>query len=642
MKKLFVQPIWKLCAAFCLTFLISQTVLLNAQTPCKNNGLACPELKRQRNGSGSLGNSYSQVKCGLGYTAASVRLGQRFNPPGSSQPASFVISGIPLGAFIEKAFLWSGTSGNGVPVTATVQNPVPSSSSFPMTLIGSGADKCWGYAGSHSYRADVTSIISGNGTYLISGLPTGTPNETDGATLFIIYSDPSSTYTGTISISDGSIVVNGGGANSSVSYPPPSSNATFAAAFCVMSDIQLAYTSFDHSGVNVPYNSVNMWWSYTQSAPSIIAGQSTSSFSWNSNGDCVNWVMAGVYFRTPNCNKFCCPGENLVINGDFEASGNPGVNTLDYIFNSNVATGATLPGQYNIVTGAEALTINRCWVAQDPSTCSNTSGKFLAVNGRTCGGKKIVWQQSFTVNDWTCYEFCASVKNLKKDSCSCDFDVQPNIEVEFSMAGIGNITQLVNVSPGACNWIDIKKQICLWGYGSSLTIKILLDESVPGDGNDLALDNIALIAIPRCPKPLFTIATKTFGTYYEITATSSTTANCNAIWWEVCEYTGLPGTGSCINASTVVNPTPFTPGWYLATTNFPTYNGFGPLYTPQYTPGRFQYGKLYRISRGTWGDCDGWEAFQVYVATSRTTKKVKTFTEEEFKRNPKAVLKALK
>ena len=346
-----------------------------------------------------------------------------------------------------------------------------------------------------------------------------------------------------------------------------------------------------------------------------------------------------------NCNIFgCCPGRNLVVNGDFEASGNPGVNSPDYTYNPTVATGATLPGQYNIVTGAQASTINRCWVSQDPSNCpTNIAGKFLAVNGRTCGGKQIVWQQTFSVNDWTCYEFCASVKNLK-EGCVCDFDVNPNIEVEFSMPLIGNITQLVNVSPGACNWINIKKQICLWGYGSSLTIKIFLNESIPGDGNDLALDNIALIAIPRCAPPVFQITTTPINaTTYSILATATATTICPFLHWEVCEYTGLPGTGSCVPGSTMASPPIW---WNLATNPFASYNGDGatlPPYNPTSLPsGVFVYGKMYRILLATWGECDAWEAFTRYIASSPRTKKVKTFTEEEFKKNPQAVLKALK
>jgi hypothetical protein len=327
------------------------------------------------------------------------------------------------------------------------------------------------------------------------------------------------------------------------------------------------------------------------------------------------------------------------LNGDFEAIGNPGVNSPDYTYNSMVATGATRPGQYNIVNGAEALTINRCWVAQDPSNCpTNTAGKFLTVNGRTCGGRKIVWQQTFTVNDWTCYEFCASVKNL--DECKCDFDVNPNIEVEFSMPLIGNITQLVNTSPGACNWIDIKKQVCLWGYGSSLTIKIFLDESVSGDGNDLALDNIALIAIPNCPPRVFSIVTNPISpTFYTVHATSVATASCPSSWWEVCDITSG---SACIPGSTLASG---TANWWSASNNFDEYNGIPP-YIPQpdptLIPGRFAYGRLYRITLGTWGDCNGWGAFIVYLGSSPRTKTVKTFTEVEFKKNPQAVLKALK
>jgi hypothetical protein len=341
--------------------------------------------------------------------------------------------------------------------------------------------------------------------------------------------------------------------------------------------------------------------------------------------------------------KFCCPGENLVVNGDFEAPGNTGMSSnVQYTYNPAVATGATVPGQYNIVNGTEALAINRCWVAQDPSTCTNTSGKFLVVNGQTCGGKKVVWEQNFTVKDWECYEFCASVKDLKE--CRCDFDIKPNIEVVFSMPGIGNITQSVNVGPGACNWFQIKKQICLWGYGSSLNVKIVLDESVPGDGNDLALDNIALIAIPRCPPPVFQVTTTPINaTTYSIAATATPSPSCPFLHWEVCEYIGPPGTGSCIPASNMVSPQIW---WNLATNSFATYNGDGAT-TPPYNPttlpyGVFVYGKMYRILLATWGECDGWVAFTRYIASSPRTKKVQIFTEEELKKNPEAVLKALK
>lgn len=104
-------------------------------------------------GNASLGNTYNQTACGLNYTQASLRIGQRFSPPGSPQPAAFIISGIPACATIEKAYVYAEGSGSGIPVTVTVAGPA-GTQSFPMTHIGQDNDKCWQYPnpGSHSYR----------------------------------------------------------------------------------------------------------------------------------------------------------------------------------------------------------------------------------------------------------------------------------------------------------------------------------------------------------------------------------------------------------------------------------------------------------------------------------------------------------
>ena len=61
-----------------------------------------------------------------------------------------------------------------------------------------------------------------------------------------------------------------------------------------------------------------------------------------------------------NCNIIgCCPGRNLIVNGDFEAIGNAGMSpTVQYTYNPTVATGATLPGEYNIINESDAATIS--------------------------------------------------------------------------------------------------------------------------------------------------------------------------------------------------------------------------------------------------------------------------------------------
>lgn len=335
------------------------------------------------------------------------------------------------------------------------------------------------------------------------------------------------------------------------------------------------------------------------------------------NNDCV-------------CDKYCCPGENLVKNPDFE-KGNQDF-TSQYNHNSAMTANATLPGQYNIVTGAEASGICSNWAAQDPSTCSNASGKFLVVNGSNCGpGKKLVWEQTVAVKDWTSYKFCMKAKNLKQ----CCFDILPKIEVKFLtlVPGINPIVQTINAPTGACNWVDVKQNIDLWGYGNSIKIQIWLDESLPGDGNDLALDNIALIELPRCPSPVFQVATSALNaTDYSIQATFTLTASCPATWWEVCELDLT--SGGCVAGTVVTNPST----WWFPNTNFPGY----PSSIGSTSPGAFQYGKIYKITLGTWGECSGWSAFIRYVGSSKATRKIKVVTEDEYKKNPKALLDALK
>lgn len=253
-----------------------------------------------RNGNGSLGNSFNLCRTGLDYVTSTRRLGQRFSPPGLIQPASFLVSGIPAGAVIEAAFLYAGTSGNGIGITAAITNPLLAVSNFPMSIIGAGNDKCWGYVGSFSYRADVTSIISGNGNYTISGLPVGATNDTDGATLLIIYSVPSGTFNGCISIDDGSIVNTSSNGTQSdlVSFTACGSTVTSlpgARAFGMFSDLQINNSVFTFNGTIAPYSFD--WWNFVEVATTVTNTQTSANFTAFYPADCVNWVAAGMYTR---------------------------------------------------------------------------------------------------------------------------------------------------------------------------------------------------------------------------------------------------------------------------------------------------------------------------------------------------------
>ena len=98
---------------------------------------------------------------------------------------SFLLDGIDGSVF--RAFLyWHGPTNssdpnsnadvmlNGTPVTGT--------------NIGTDYDNFWGFENSQSYRADVTSLVTGNGTYNLSDFTKGDA-DVNGAALIIFYDD---------------------------------------------------------------------------------------------------------------------------------------------------------------------------------------------------------------------------------------------------------------------------------------------------------------------------------------------------------------------------------------------------------------------------------------------------------------------
>jgi hypothetical protein len=55
--------------------------------------------------------------------------------------------------------------------------------------IGVGNNNCWGYANSQAYRADVTSLVSGNGSYALANFIKGSSVNANGASLIVFYDD---------------------------------------------------------------------------------------------------------------------------------------------------------------------------------------------------------------------------------------------------------------------------------------------------------------------------------------------------------------------------------------------------------------------------------------------------------------------
>lgn len=341
---------------------------------CGYNNISLTPL----DGNGTLGQSYNLIKCGLNFVQASQKLGKRGSIGGVNQPAPFAISGIPACAVIEKAFVWSSMSGTSMAHNITVTNPLGISGSFAMATIGTGPDKCWSYGGTTSYRADVTTIITGNGTYMISGFPTNPPTankDTDGATLMIIYSDPTATYRGHMIIHDGCVVINGGSTTQTVTGINACANSTFAVAFSMIADLQMAPASHTMNGTNAPITWD--WWNYTQVNTTVTSGQTTSNYFINSGGDCYNFAVAGLYYQTTSCVTCSSPALTVTpsstqptcsnCNGSASVTVSGGVSPYTYSWSPSGGTDATAS---NLCAGTYTVTIN------DATGCNSATQSF--------------------------------------------------------------------------------------------------------------------------------------------------------------------------------------------------------------------------------------------------------------------------
>ena len=407
MKKLKLFMI-VLCSIISTQFIVAQTTGVPGACGYPNNQRSSGPQSPQ-NGNGTLGNIFSMTKCGLDFTSASQRLGKRLPQPGVNQPAPFVIAGIPAGSVIEKAYLWVEGSGNGAAQTATVNGPL-GPAAYPMSVVGSGPDKCWGYTGSYTYRADVTASVNGNGVYNISGIMTNPPiagNDMDGGTLIVIWSQATQLWRGTISISDGAMVVNGGVATYNMTYPAVCGVTTNAKAFMGIGDIQFNPTSWSANGTAIPlgWN----WWDFLQVNTTVAVAQTTSAFVVNTGGDCFNLCIAGLYYRTTCVSCMLCTLAttnitNVLCNGQCTGSAtvtSTGQAPFNYVWvpaAANTTTGLTntatglCAGTY-VCTTTDALgciSTQTITITQPtPLVATNTSFTNVTCNS-ACNGTSVI------------------------------------------------------------------------------------------------------------------------------------------------------------------------------------------------------------------------------------------------------------
>lgn len=310
----------------------------------------------------------------------------------------------------------------------------------------------------------------------------------------------------------------------------------------------------------------------------------------------------------------CCPGPNLIQNGNFEAGNSGFISSYLYIPSPNSA-GAVLPGRYSVLDSTQAGTVANTWNVKSYSSCSAT-GKFLAANGATGQpGSKKVWAETAGVAPGKEYRFCANLRNMPQ----CTFDVKPKVELRFSSPANTTAPAVISTNPNnACDWALESRSIQIPGGTTSLTSEIWLDETGLGDGNDLALDGISLqeMTPANASYVLLNIASSNItATTYSIAATP-VGGQPYSHYWEVCE---VDGSGSCIATTQVSNPSQW---WVSGPNDFKGYVGTSSLVTTNPAPGVFQTQKKYQIKYGVFGQCISWTESRWYFGFSHSAKRL--------------------
>jgi len=127
------------------------------------------------------------------WTSAADATGLR---AGGDLTSSITLSGVS-GSIADAYLYWNGLSGaNGY---VTNQQVSFAGNAITGDLVSVGGDTCWGGGASYTYRADVTQYVSGNGTYNVTDLGSGS----NGATLVVIYDDGNAANNRNLSIYNG-------------------------------------------------------------------------------------------------------------------------------------------------------------------------------------------------------------------------------------------------------------------------------------------------------------------------------------------------------------------------------------------------------------------------------------------------------
>lgn len=291
------------------------------------------------------------------------------------------------------------------------------------------------------------------------------------------------------------------------------------------------------------------------------------------------------------CSRQCCPGTNLIVNGTFEA-GNTGF-TSAYTYQAPGGLNSVGTGKYSVLNSTQALAVSPTWITGCPDY-----GRSLIVNAatETATSSKVAWKQSVNLRAGT-YKFCGDFRNLAQ----CAFNASSKISLGVTEDGLRErITSLGLSGSAGCNWSTIETTITI-ATDQTVTLTVYLAESITGDGNDIAMDNFTLVALPLVPVAdvqFNVVFSNVTATSYNATATPLVPiplgTKCEH-FWQVEEITAA---GVLVPNTQVVD----APSWTTPNT-FKGYNGTN--FLSGSAPGVFNPAKNYRFVYGRSCPCEG-------------------------------------
>ena len=238
------------------------------------------------------------------YTAAGVGLRD-------TTQGTISLSGVPAEAHVVQAVLYWGMLDNGE--SPSLKNLNFNGTPLIGTRIAIGPDTCWGRTASFAFRADVTALVSGNGSYNLTGVASGGNILAQGASLVVFYEKLGAPLKNVILL-DGNVVLpfQTISATSAFSGFLPANPASAKTTFVVGDGQPFSETAAftGSAGTNIFNNPFGggdgpLWDTDTFDVSAQVGSSSGSSSAGISiGGDCLMWV-AQVFSITTN------PSENI-------------------------------------------------------------------------------------------------------------------------------------------------------------------------------------------------------------------------------------------------------------------------------------------------------------------------------------------